>query len=444
MPRLSQMDRQYRKRTLTFSLLLLLMASVLSAKSFAVAQAYSSDINYSIKSTVTFINPNEGTRTWNLTEEDRTVSLFMNTSWQSVELKTANYPLESPKKDTDGNSIVALNFDKQQLLPGQNVTYTTEHLVLSRPRAMPNILESESGTLNDIPQDFREDFTRAEGAMLVNDPDLVQLAHNLAGDEKRVLNIVKGFVAWITSNIDYKIHEFPFYPNETLRQLEGDCDDQAVLFITLARIVGIPAYLQLGAIYMPTPPEQFIEEKLWDNHLSVVQKSIGWHGWAIVYVPPWGWLPVDLTYVLSDSLDPLSAIRYGAVTVQSTVQYMNVSAIDYVAESREAMNFLLTNGFYVNTTDEMTRIAPSSLFGSPEASIAVVMGVATFVLVVSCLLIVRRQRRHSEKVEASVSPACLTLLPFEQLSDCLLPSLSFSSCATCCDQAYLLAWWRMS
>jgi hypothetical protein len=229
----------------------------------------------------------------------------------------------------------------------------------------------------------------------------VQLAHDLAGDETRVLNIVKGFVAWITSNIDYKIHDFPFYPNETMQQLEGDCDDQAVLFVTLARIVGIPAYLQLGAIYMPT--SGVTEEKVWDNHVSVVQNSIGWHGWAIVYVPPWGWLPVDLTYVLSDSLDPLSTIRYGAVTVQSTVQYMNVSAVDYVAESRESMNFLLNNGFYVNTTDEMTRIAPSGLLGSPEASIAVVMGAATVMLVVSCLLIVRRRRRHPEKLEVPAS-----------------------------------------
>ncbi len=47
----------------------------------------------------------------------------------------------------------------------------------------------------------------------------------------------------------------------------GDCDDQSILFITLCRAVGIPAWLESGALYNQ-PTNQ------WEGH-----------GWANVYIP---------------------------------------------------------------------------------------------------------------------------------------------------------------
>jgi len=399
---LSQRFRAREGKVFATSLIFLLLFSFALAAGF-VARADSGDRSYSIRSTITFVNPSGGSRIWNLTEDDRAVGLFMNNTWQNVELIGANYPMET-QKDTDGNVIGDLKFDKQQLRPGENISYTTEHLVVSKPRIIPSISESEAGTLESIPQDLRENYTRAEGSWLISDPQLVNLARNLARNETKALNIVKSLVGWIRSNINYTAHEFPFYPNETLNIREGDCDDQAILLVALARIVGIPSYMQVGAIYMPM--NGLTEENVWDGHVRVVQRSIGWHGWTMVFVPPWGWLPVDLTYVLSDSLDPLDAIRYGAVTQQNTIQYMNFSKVDYVAESRESRNFILRNGFYLDMKDEMTKVETGSLFGSPENSIAVVFGVGTFMLVVSSLLIIRRRRRQPEnrKIEVPTPP----------------------------------------
>jgi hypothetical protein len=85
----------------------------------------------------------------------------------------------------------------------------------------------------------------------------------------------------------------------------------------------------------------------------MVEQRIGWHGWAVVYVPPWGWLPVDLTYVPQGLDDPLNAIKHGAVTGQETIQYMNITHTDYVALSFESRTFLAENGFQVDMEDEM-------------------------------------------------------------------------------------------
>jgi hypothetical protein len=125
----------------------------------------------------------------------------------------------------------------------------------------------------------------------------------------------------------------------------------------------------------------------------------------MVFVPPWGWLPVDLTYVLSASLDPLDAIRYGAVTQQNTIQYMNLSKVDYVAESRESRDFILKNGFYLDMIDEMTKVETGGLLGNPVNSIAVVLGAGMFMLAVSLFLIVRRRRMRTEDRKVEVPTA---------------------------------------
>jgi hypothetical protein len=398
---LSQRFRARERNVLATSLIFVLLVS-LAIGTGSVARADSGDRSYSIRSTVTFVNPSGGTRIWNLTEEDRAVGLFMNNTWQSVELKSANYPLQT-QKDSDGNIIGDLKLDKQQLRPGENITYTTEHFVISKPRIIPSISESEAGTTETIPYDLRGNYTRAEGSWLINDPPLVSLANSLAGNETKILNIIKNFVGWMKSNIEYTTHEFPLYPNETLSMREGDCDDQAILLVTLARILGIPSYVQVGAIYTPT--SDFSEENVWDSHVHVVQRRIGWHGWAMVFVPPWGWLPVDLTYVLSGSPDPLDAIRYGAVTQQNTIQYMNFSKVDYVAESRESRNFILKNGFYLDMIDEMTKVETGGLLGNPVNSIAVVLGAGMFMLAVSLFLIVRRRRMRTEDRKVEVPTA---------------------------------------
>ncbi len=308
------------------------------------------DVNFTIRMTVTYSN--KGTKSWNFTEDDQSISLFMNNTWQSVQLANHSRPLKSPlENDTEGNPIAILQF-KSQLNPGENLNYTVTYQVLSKPRTLPSISEEESQTLNEIPNDLKEKYTKAEGPWLTNETELQNLAHSIAGNETKVLTIVKNFAAWIANenNIRYETHEVPQYPNETLKLEEGDCDDKAILLITLCRIYGIPSFLQIGCIHTP---KTFLNETYWEGHVTIISKEISWHGWAIVYIPPWGWLPVDLTYVLGGTSDPLNTIRKAAVTWQWVIQYMNFSKSDYVASSQNTKNFLQDNGFYIYEEDEM-------------------------------------------------------------------------------------------
>jgi len=344
------------KEALKTTFVLVLLASAILFQGSFSAKGESSEKRFTITSTVTYSN--NGASVWDLTGEEYAISLFMNNSWQSVSLAEHSLSLNSIGYDTDGNLLGFLNFTS--LSPGQSVSYTVKYDVVSRPRLLPNISEEESLFLANISDTLKNEYCRKEGPWLIDDPNLMSLATSLAGNETRVLSIVKNLVSWVANdyNIKYDSAEVPRYPNETLSEQKGDCDDQAILLITLCRILGIPAYLQIGCIFQFG---SYSSDTYWEGHVTSVLKQIGWHGWAIVYVSPWGWLPVDLTYVYGGLSDPLNAIRGAAVTSQGVIQYMNFTHSDYVGNSRHLRDFMeSSDNFLVYMEDEMKMIVDNT------------------------------------------------------------------------------------
>jgi len=379
-----------KKASKAILILILLVATILSQTSLP-AKSEPNEKRFTITMIVTYSN--NGTKVWNLTGEDYAIGLFMNNSWQSVSLVEHSLPLESVGNDTEGNPLGFLNLT--QLNPGQNVSYTVKYDVVSKPRLLPNITEEQSQTLTDIPDLLKNEYCKKEGPWLTDNPNLQTLATSLASNETRVLSIIKNFVRWIARNISYHSEEVPRYPNETYNTAKGDCDDKAILLITLCRILGIPAYLQVGCIFEIT---SFSTQKYWEEHVTSVSRQIVWHGWAIVYIPPWGWLPVDLTYVPFDlKIFPLTAITGGAVAGQNTIQYMNFTHTDYVGATRRFRDFIQTNDFYVYMVDEMKMNID---FGSPWEIMKLMLKgalIATAVIAISLAAIFVYRWKNSGK-----------------------------------------------
>lgn len=342
------------KRTVAVTSILIMLLATTAYQSPVLVGGEKQDSIFVIQITRTLSNPTSGTQIWNLTAEERTINLFMNNTWQTVQLINSSVPLEKGTTDENGNPIAFLQLPQSELKPGENVSYFVTYRALSRPRSLPNITEVNSETLEQIPAELKANYTGTGGPWLVNDQELQALAHNITESETQVLTIIKRLLTWIRDNIQYKSHGLlPYYPNETYAKREGDCDDQANLFITLCRICGIPSFLQVGCIYLPT---EHMNQTFWEGHVTLVYERIGWHGWTVVYVPPWGWLPVDLTYVIGGLSDPLNAIRQAAViSLQEVIQYMNTTKTDYVASYNETKNFLQDNNFYIYERNEITQ-----------------------------------------------------------------------------------------
>ena len=71
----------------------------------------------------------------------------------------------------------------------------------------------------------------------------------------------------------------------TVHAGHGDCGEQTMLLITLMRMNGIPARWQSGWTFT-------------DGDYDDI------HDWAEIYLVPYGWVPVDVTYGRLDSSDP--------------------------------------------------------------------------------------------------------------------------------------------
>ncbi len=111
-------------------------------------------------------------------------------------------------------------------------------------------------------------------------PYLRDLARQLTGDETRPVYIARRFYDYCTTKVKYTFMRDYFLVDNgseyaALNQ-KGDCGIQALLFITLCRIAGIPARWQSG-LYTPAD-------------------GIGNHDWAQFYVEPYGWLFCDCSF----------------------------------------------------------------------------------------------------------------------------------------------------
>ncbi len=111
-------------------------------------------------------------------------------------------------------------------------------------------------------------------------PYLKALAESIIGDEEEPYLKAKRIYEWITRNVRYTyVREYGTYDNigeYVATNLRGDCGFHAILFITLSRLSGIPAKWQSGWFVTP--------------YYS------GPHDWSEIYVEPYGWIPVDLSF----------------------------------------------------------------------------------------------------------------------------------------------------
>ncbi|HEY5910955.1 MAG TPA: transglutaminase-like domain-containing protein [Verrucomicrobiae bacterium] len=117
----------------------------------------------------------------------------------------------------------------------------------------------------------------SEAPHIVFTPEMRALSDRIAGTESNLYLKAKKFHDWIAENIKYSFA----LEYSTMRNIGeycrshgyGDCGQEALLFMTLCRLNGIPARWQSG----------------WNTFPGA--KSI--HDWAEIYVAPYGWIPVD-------------------------------------------------------------------------------------------------------------------------------------------------------
>ena len=125
-----------------------------------------------------------------------------------------------------------------------------------------------------------EDDLAERGAYLRFTAYLRALAHDLTDGEATDVMKAWRIYEFVTTKVTYAFmrdyFQFDDHGEFCAVNLKGDCGLQALLFIILCRIAGIPAR--------------------WQSGMSIDEDYVGSHDWAQFYLKGWGWLFADPSY----------------------------------------------------------------------------------------------------------------------------------------------------
>lgn len=117
-------------------------------------------------------------------------------------------------------------------------------------------------------------YTKSERFLEQSD-ELLQVINSLEITSVSDKNKIEKIFGWVSDNMEYKYPPEKRGVKNAFSTLKGDCGQYTYLFVTLARIAGVPARSVNGFNFSP--------------------EEIGYHVWAEVFLDGYGWVPVDPT-----------------------------------------------------------------------------------------------------------------------------------------------------
>ncbi len=139
------------------------------------------------------------------------------------------------------------------------------------PRIDPHLVATK---WDSVPTEILSFYTKPERS-LEQTPEMKAEIARLIGSETNPFLQSRLIFNWVQNHMTY------VYPPEARGAIPafesgtGDCGQYSALFITLCRIAGIPARQQSGFNFIPG--------------------NTGYHVWSEIYLPPYGWIPMDAT-----------------------------------------------------------------------------------------------------------------------------------------------------
>ncbi len=191
--------------------------------------------------------------------------------YQQVENFTMHTPLDAhitlSKKDALQRTAIYQNHVHSGDTFSFTYTYETHN----------DYVDADKIAVSDAQPTF---YTDACAPHILFTPYLKQLAKDIVKEETNPLKKVRKVYDFITQNIMYSFMRdyvsIPMITEYCATSMKGDCGVQALLFITLLRILKIPAR--------------------WQSGLYMRKDHVGSHDWAQYYIAPYGWIFADLSF----------------------------------------------------------------------------------------------------------------------------------------------------
>ncbi|MCX8063598.1 MAG: transglutaminase-like domain-containing protein [Candidatus Hydrogenedentes bacterium] len=178
----------------------------------------------------------------------------------------------------------------------QQLVANGDHFIFTAKKIDPNAILK-------IPYPIQDEEVRrwSEPSSFVQSdhPEMKNKAKEIVEDTKDTWEAVKKLCDWVNNNMRTTYSAQLTNSLDVLRHLEGDCTEHSILFVGLARALGIPAREVSGLVYVDHPKPGFY-----------------FHQWAKVWVGKWidvdptfGQTTVDVTHIKIGEGDLIDQIK---------------------------------------------------------------------------------------------------------------------------------------
>jgi sugar lactone lactonase YvrE len=139
------------------------------------------------------------------------------------------------------------------------------------------IVPEKTGSLSDIPREIRQTYLADGVRYRTSSPYIKETVKKVVGDEKNPYWIMRKIYDFVIDRLEYEMAGGWDVPEAVLTRGKGSCSEYTFSFVALCRAAGLPARYQ-GSIVV-RGDDASIDE--------------AFHRWAQVYLPNYGWVPVD-------------------------------------------------------------------------------------------------------------------------------------------------------
>jgi hypothetical protein len=186
------------------------------------------------------------------------------------------YSLPPTDKMTDRWGQATAHYHDTGILPGETRivemttrvnTYDVDYFIF------PDMV----GTLDQVPADIRSKYLEDNEKFQVNHPVIQGALHTAVGDEQNPYWISRKIFDYIIHNMYYEMTGGWNTAPTVLARGNGSCSEYTFVFISMCRAAGIPARY-VGSVSVRG---------------EVASMDDVFHRWAEIYLPNYGWVPVD-------------------------------------------------------------------------------------------------------------------------------------------------------
>jgi len=266
------------------------------------------------------------------------IALPQNTTYQEGYIVRVEPPLLRLVKDEDGNVLGVVKVSAE---PGEKVVVNVAYRVVVKGyRIRAELARGEWPSLSVV-----ERYTSKTAYWNTYNLTLVELAYRVAYADSPLDTAAK-LASWVLPRVSYRVHLGRAGSDRALVRafggyaIQGDCVEVADVYVTMARALGLPARTAYGVLLTS------YSQRMWLNMTTVAEEGEallqhwGGHMWPQVYIPPYGWVDVDMLDGMSPNVGVYSARHivfgveetkyYGSALTSSCIpSYLDLEYVEY-------------------------------------------------------------------------------------------------------------------